>query len=158
VYESLKAEQNKPFEVVYISRDFVVEGGEEKYNNFFGTMPWLGIPYKDIDTMQMLSKEYSVTTVPKLIILDEAGKVNNIEAVTLVRKKGAAAYPFKCNHKQWAPAQLARLPKSLAGAHEHTLKYVKFRSYECYTCEKSCLGASYNCRECDVDINPACVM
>ncbi|KAI9109162.1 hypothetical protein K1719_019785 [Acacia pycnantha] len=90
IYEELR---NKVpgFEVVYVSSDENLSAFEA----FYAHMPWLAIPFSDVDTKIALNKKFDVEAIPRLVILhpnkDEA-TVN--DGVELLNRYGVLAYPF----------------------------------------------------------------
>ncbi|KAL2633611.1 hypothetical protein R1flu_005090 [Riccia fluitans] len=88
VYEQLK-DEGKHFEVVFVSWD----RGEEEFKEYFGTMPWLALPFGD-KGKKALEKVYDVDGIPNLVILDSDGKVQQEDAVGIISEFKAEAYPF----------------------------------------------------------------
>lgn len=66
--ENLKS---KGLEVVFVSSD----GDDESFGEYFGGMPWLALPYSERELQLTLSKKFSVSGIPAVIILGEDGKV-----------------------------------------------------------------------------------
>jgi nucleoredoxin len=71
-YNTLK-EQGKDFEVVFVSSD----KDQSQFDEYFGEMPWLALPYPDRSRKNKLSKLFGVQGIPSLVILDSDGKVIN---------------------------------------------------------------------------------
>eukprot|EP01105_Mastigella_eilhardi_P025641 TRINITY_DN7038_c0_g1_i1.p1 TRINITY_DN7038_c0_g1~~TRINITY_DN7038_c0_g1_i1.p1 ORF type:complete len:475 (-),score=139.69 TRINITY_DN7038_c0_g1_i1:84-1508(-) len=69
-YNQLKAD-GKQFEVVFVSSD----RDEESFKEYYGQMPWLAVPFADRKTKMVCSKEFDVTGIPTLVILDGEGKL-----------------------------------------------------------------------------------
>merc|ERR1711998_454231 len=59
----------KKFEIVFASSD----RDEAAFNDYFGEMPWLAVPYSDRDRKEALSKKFKVQGIPTLVILDKEG-------------------------------------------------------------------------------------
>jgi len=72
-YNDLKA-AGKKLEIIFVSRD----NTKEEFDGYFGTMPWLALPYGSESVVNELSSLYEVEGIPTLVILDGAtGKVTN---------------------------------------------------------------------------------
>jgi nucleoredoxin len=56
----------KKFEVMYLSCD----RSEEQFNEYFGTMPWMAMPFTDRKKNQQLSGHFDVSGIPALVILN----------------------------------------------------------------------------------------
>ncbi|KAL5552876.1 hypothetical protein UlMin_040277 [Ulmus minor] len=78
------------FEVVFISSD----RDDESFNEYFSKMPWLAIPFSDLDTRKRLKDLFKVRGIPNLVILDANGKVSTEQGTRFVREYGVDAYPF----------------------------------------------------------------
>ncbi|XP_012936740.1 nucleoredoxin [Aplysia californica] len=64
-YTSL-TEQGKAFEIVFVSSDR--EEGEAQ--SYYDSMPWLMLPFGERDRKNDLSKKYSVSGIPTLVLVD----------------------------------------------------------------------------------------
>jgi len=78
-YEALKA-RGDDFEVVFVSAD----RSEKAFADYFGTMPWLAVPFDDRDREQELSALFEVEGIPTLCIIGPDGKVSNADGVQAV--------------------------------------------------------------------------
>lgn len=88
VYEPLASKSD--FEVIFISSD----RDENSFKEYFSKMPWLSIPFADLETKKSLKKLFNVNGIPHLVVLDAKGKVSTEEGVDLVVEYGVDAYPF----------------------------------------------------------------
>ncbi|XP_077236420.1 putative nucleoredoxin 1 [Tasmannia lanceolata] len=88
VYQELSPKGD--IEVVFISRD----KDEESFRGYFAKMPWLAIPFSDSEICDGLRKLFKVTGIPRLVILDEKGKVLNDNAIEIIKEYGASGYSF----------------------------------------------------------------
>jgi len=70
------------FEIVFVSSD----KNESSFQDYFGEMPWLALPFADRDAKAQLSKKFKVSGIPALIILDEAGELINKEGRSVVMR------------------------------------------------------------------------
>ncbi|XP_031123662.1 probable nucleoredoxin 1 [Ipomoea triloba] len=78
------------FEVVFVSSD----KDEASFHSYFEKMPWLAVPFSDVETRKTLKQTFKVRAIPHLVILDETGKVSSGEGIRLVKHFGAEGYPF----------------------------------------------------------------
>ncbi|KAL7678112.1 hypothetical protein ACOME3_004340 [Neoechinorhynchus agilis] len=62
-YESYH--ESKSFEIIFISAD----QGKKQFENYFDSMPWLALDFESESKDNILS-EYSVNSIPRLIIID----------------------------------------------------------------------------------------
>lgn len=93
IYEELKS--NVPnFEIVYVSSDEDLEA----FNGFYHeNMPWLAIPFSDLETKKALNRKYDVEGIPCLVMLqpdDTKGEATLRDGVELIYRYGIQAYPF----------------------------------------------------------------
>ncbi|XP_013403357.1 nucleoredoxin [Lingula anatina] len=102
-YKKLKA-ANKNFEIVFASSD----REEDKFKEYFATMPWLAIPFKDVRATK-LNKTFGIEGIPSLIILDEDNKVIN--------KNGRSAIASDPEGKDfpWKPKPIEEMTESSVG-------------------------------------------
>ena len=85
--------KSKDLEIVFASSD----RDEAAFNEYFGEMPWLALPYADRATKEKLSKKYKVSGIPTLVILDaKTGEVITTKARAQVSKDSKAEqFPWK---------------------------------------------------------------
>jgi nucleoredoxin len=88
VYEQLSSETN--FEVVFISSD----RDEKSFTEYFSKMPWLSVPYSDLENRKRIKELFKVRGIPNLVFLDGTGAVGSDQGVRLIREHGVEAYPF----------------------------------------------------------------
>ncbi|GMJ07026.1 nucleoredoxin 1 [Hibiscus trionum] len=88
VYEQLKSNGCK-FEIVLVSSDEDLGA----FNGYRETMPWLSIPYSDLETKKALNRQFDVEGIPCLIILQPDGSALH-DGVELIYKYGVEAFPF----------------------------------------------------------------
>lgn len=60
------------FEVVFCSFDSSVADFEE----YYGSMPWLAIPFEEKSLRNELANKYGVEGIPSLLLFDESGVYN----------------------------------------------------------------------------------
>jgi nucleoredoxin len=81
--------ESKRFEVVFVSWD----REKKEFQEYFKTMPWLAVDYDQAQIRTALNSKYSVTGIPKLLIVDEAGNVlDSTYARVEVEKSNEAQY------------------------------------------------------------------
>ncbi|XP_048322845.2 probable nucleoredoxin 1 [Ziziphus jujuba] len=88
LYEEVASKGN--FEVVFISSD----RDDESFKNYLSEMPWLAIPFSDLDTRKRLKELFKVRGIPNLVIFDENGHVSTEKGTRIVTEYGVDAYPF----------------------------------------------------------------
>ncbi|KAK4481383.1 hypothetical protein RD792_012271 [Penstemon davidsonii] len=91
-YEQLK-NYDPGFEVVFVSSDEDLDS----FNNYRASMPWLSIPFSDLDTKQALNRRFDIESMPCLIILqpNDIHEDSTIQdGVDLISRYGIQAYPF----------------------------------------------------------------
>jgi len=66
IYAGLK--ENKDFEVIFVSSD----RDEASFKDYFGSMPWLALPFDERKLKAKLSGKFKVQGIPTLVILDPA--------------------------------------------------------------------------------------
>jgi len=102
------ADLGKPFEVVFVSGDR--DAGQ--FDEYFGEMPWLAIPYTDKARIEGLNKLFNVEGIPSLIIVGADGKVVNPNA------RGALESDPECAAYPWAPQPVVDLDEGPDGINE----------------------------------------
>lgn len=86
----------KQFEIVFVSSD----KDEPAFNEYFGEMPWLALPFSQRDLKGKLSKKFKVQGIPTLVILDEEGRT-----ITTDGRSALADDPTGANFP-WRPPTL----------------------------------------------------
>ncbi|CAJ0928763.1 unnamed protein product, partial [Mesorhabditis belari] len=84
-YEKIVGEDNKDFEVVFVSRDREEEDLLEYFNEKQGE--WVTIPFGDQKIKELLDK-YEVQTIPALRVIKSNGEIVVNDARTEVQEKG----------------------------------------------------------------------
>lgn len=69
-YHSLKT-SGANFEIVFVSSD----KDQKQFNEYYGEMPWLSLPFDERDKKTELSRKYGVQGIPTLIVLDSNGNI-----------------------------------------------------------------------------------
>jgi len=93
-----KHAEAKGFEVVFVSSD----KDQSAFDDYYGDMPWLALPYEKRDEKDALSKKYKVQGIPSLIVLGPDGKVITKDGRSKVMEnfEDCAGFP-------WAPMSFA---------------------------------------------------
>ncbi|XP_071733094.1 probable nucleoredoxin 2 [Rutidosis leptorrhynchoides] len=92
VYEHIKAKYGSNFEIVFVSSDEDLNAFNEYYQLH---MPWLAIPFSDLETKKALNKMFDVEGIPCLIILQPNDNASVLhDGVELIYRYGVEAYPF----------------------------------------------------------------
>ena len=61
----------KGIAVVFVSSD----QDESQFNEYYGEMPWLALPFSERQTKATLSTKYGVQGIPTLVVLDGKGEL-----------------------------------------------------------------------------------
>jgi nucleoredoxin len=87
LYNELSATGDNKLEVVFCSGD----RDEATYNEYYGEMPWLALPFKDA-RLAGLAKKFDVRGVPRLIVINKAtGAIIEQNGVQKVMMEGPSA-------------------------------------------------------------------
>jgi nucleoredoxin len=90
-YNKLKAE-GKDFEIIFASSD----RDEEAFKEYFADMPWLALPFEDRDLKASLSKQFKVSGIPMLVLLNPDGTVITTEGRSEIGEDAEGAnFPWK---------------------------------------------------------------
>ncbi|EOY15115.1 hypothetical protein QUC31_000373 [Theobroma cacao] len=92
VYDQLKSNGSN-FEIVFVSSDEDLDA----FNNYRKSMPWLSIPFSDLETKKALNRKFEVEGIPCLIILqpeDNKDGATFYDGVELIYRYGVEAFPF----------------------------------------------------------------
>jgi len=64
--------KEKKIKIIFISFD----NDERSFNDYYKTMPWLALDYKERRKKEELSKKFNVTEIPKLVLFEgDSGKI-----------------------------------------------------------------------------------
>ncbi|MFQ6621682.1 hypothetical protein Gotur_001716 [Gossypium turneri] len=88
VYEQLKSNGSN-FEIIFVSSDEDLSA----FNSYRESMPWLSIPFSDLETKKALNRKFEVEGIPYLIILQPDGSTLH-DGVELIYRYGIEAFPF----------------------------------------------------------------
>jgi len=81
------------FEIVFVSSD----RDEKSFNDYYGEMPWMALPFSDRAQKQKLSAKFKVNGIPTFILLDNNGALINKNAREVVMSDPEG------NNYPWAP-------------------------------------------------------
>ncbi|KAL9395469.1 hypothetical protein Peur_009722 [Populus x canadensis] len=91
-YEHLKSKGSN-FEIVFVSSDEDLDA----FNNYRANMPWLSIPFSDLETKRALNSKFEIEAIPFLVILqpeDNKYEATIHDGVELLNRFGVQAFPF----------------------------------------------------------------
>ncbi len=70
LYEEYHNEKN--FQIIFISSD----SDQKSFNDYYKTMPWLALDYKEQRKREELLRKFNVTGIPKLVLIDgDSGEI-----------------------------------------------------------------------------------
>jgi len=130
-YEILVADR-KPFEIIFVSSD----RDETAFKEYYGTMPWMAVPFDDEPRREALNSMFEVEGIPTLVIVDyDTGKVITKEGRSAVGMDAkGAAFP-------WNPKPINELTRSAAGTLNDTAALIVFLGDVAGDDEKKVIGA-----------------
>ena len=73
---------NKQIEIIFVSSD----KSEAEFNEYFGTMPWLSIPFKD-EAIQNLKETFEIMGIPTFLVFNSEGKLIDSKARMTVENR-----------------------------------------------------------------------
>ncbi|KAK7310990.1 hypothetical protein RJT34_08824 [Clitoria ternatea] len=130
IYEELKRSVPDEFEVVYVSSDEDLDA----FSSFYGNMPWLAIPFSDLETKKALTRKYDVEGIPCLIMLQAHDSKEVRDGVELVYRYGVQAFPFSRQRLEQLQKEDSQkrenqtLPNLLANQHrDYVLSHTGFQ-------------------------------
>ncbi|KAJ0038032.1 hypothetical protein Pint_22962 [Pistacia integerrima] len=88
VYDELSSKSD--FEVVFVSNN----KNDEAFKGYFSIMPWLAIPFSDLETCDNLNELFKVRGISYLVILDENGKDLTDSGTEIIQEYGVEWTPF----------------------------------------------------------------
>ncbi|RVX16003.1 putative nucleoredoxin 2 [Vitis vinifera] len=91
-YEQLKS-CGAGFEIVFVSSD----EDSDAFDNFRACMPWLAVPFSDLETKKALNRKFDIEGIPCLVILqpnDNKDEATLHDGVELIYRYGVNAFPF----------------------------------------------------------------
>lgn len=71
LYNEAKDSGENELEIIFVSSDH----DQSSFDGYFGSMPWIAIPFEEDHIRSGLGAAYSVQGIPTLIVLDRHGKV-----------------------------------------------------------------------------------
>eukprot|EP00758_Cryptobia_borreli_P002429 Tbor_TRINITY_DN3024_c0_g1::TRINITY_DN3024_c0_g1_i1::g.17380::m.17380/K17609/NXN; nucleoredoxin len=86
-----KHHESKNFEIIYVSSDRT----ETEFEGYYASQPWTAIRFSDQAAKMQISKLFSVSGIPTLIVLDPQGNVITSNGRGMVMgDKDAAKFPW----------------------------------------------------------------
>uniref|UniRef100_A0A7N1A4B1 protein-disulfide reductase n=1 Tax=Kalanchoe fedtschenkoi TaxID=63787 RepID=A0A7N1A4B1_KALFE len=90
-YQQLKADHGDDIEIVFVSSDEDLNA----FNDYFSIMPWLAVPYSDLEVKKSLNRIFDVEGIPCLVILQPESYTDEVrDGVELIYRYGVQAFPF----------------------------------------------------------------
>ncbi|XP_058090870.1 probable nucleoredoxin 2 [Magnolia sinica] len=91
IYSQLK-ERGAQFEIVFVSSD----EDYDAFNSYRASMPWLTIPFSDLESKRALNNRFDIEGIPSLVVLQPDGNDDMAlrDGVELVYRYGVRAFPF----------------------------------------------------------------
>lgn len=157
IYKQIKAKESA-FEIIFASSD----RDQSAFNEYYSDMPWLALPFGD-ERKAFLSRKFKVKGIPCLVTIGADGKTVTTETRQLVAAYGADGFPFTEDHIKKLKEQIEETAKGWPEKlkhelHEHELIKVRKGSYFCDGCNDPGHSWSFNCEECDFDLDPKCAL
>lgn len=91
-YEELR-NSGSSFEIVFVSSDEDLDA----FNTYHACMPWLAIPFSDLQTKKSLNRKFDIEGIPCLVVLqpdDDKDDATLHDGVELIYRYGIKAFPF----------------------------------------------------------------
>lgn len=157
VYNEIKAKENA-FEIIFVSSD----RDQSSFDEYYSDMPWLALPFGD-ERKSILSRKFKVRGIPCLVAIGPDGKTITTETRHLVAAHGADAFPFTEDHIKNLKEKIDEMAKGWPEKvkhelHEHELVKTRREGYYCDGCNNPGQSWSFNCEECDFDLDPKCAL
>jgi nucleoredoxin len=75
LYQEYHDEKN--LKIIFISSDH----DQKSFNDYYRTMPWLALDYKERRKREELFRKFNVTSIPKLVLIDgDSGEIISTNA------------------------------------------------------------------------------
>ncbi|KAL9673405.1 hypothetical protein QQ045_029662 [Rhodiola kirilowii] len=89
-YQQLK-DNGADIEIIIVSSDEDLNA----FNSYFSVMPWLAIPFSDLEAKKSLNRSFDVEGIPCLVMLQPEGYTDEVrDGVELIYRHGVHAFPF----------------------------------------------------------------
>ena len=72
----------KQIEIIFVTSD----KSEAEFNEYFGSMPWLSIPFKD-EAINNLKESFEIMGIPTFLVFNSEGKLIDDKARTTVENR-----------------------------------------------------------------------
>ena len=83
--------QGKSFEVVFVSAD----NDDASFASYYGTMPWLAVPFAERDLEAKLSARFECNGIPHLVLLNgKTGEIITDEGTSVIQDHRDAGFPY----------------------------------------------------------------
>ncbi|CAN0847952.1 Probable nucleoredoxin 2 [Linum grandiflorum] len=94
-YQQLKTTNGSNFEIVFVSCD----EDSDAFNSYRAGMPWLSLPFSDLEAKKSLTSKFEIEGIPCLVVLQPASDGKYVDSgirngVELMYRFGVNAFPF----------------------------------------------------------------
>lgn len=79
-YDQIKEDGALDLEIVFVSSD----SDQGSFDEYYGSMPWVSLPFNRSDLAQALGQKYGVRGIPSLIVLDAGGDIKDADGRSTV--------------------------------------------------------------------------
>ena len=109
-YDKMLGDPAKPFEVIFVSGD----RDEAGFKEYFGSMPWLAVPFDDEKRRDALNEYFGVQGIPHFVMLTPELKMINPNA------RGSVMSDPTCEEFPWRPKLVTDVDEDCEGINETT--------------------------------------
>ena len=109
-YDKMLGDQTKPFEVIFVSGD----RDEAGFKEYFGSMPWLAVPFDDEKRRDALNEYFGVQGIPHFVMLTSELKMINPNA------RGSVMSDPTCEEFPWRPKLVTDVDEDCEGINDTT--------------------------------------
>jgi len=102
-YDKMLGDPAKPFEVIFVSGD----RDEAGFKEYFGSMPWLAVPFDDEKRRDALNEYFGVQGIPHFVMLTPDLKMINPNA------RGSVMSDPACEEFPWRPKLVTDVDEAL---------------------------------------------
>ena len=104
-YDKMLGDPAKPFEVIFVSGD----KDEAGFKEYFGSMPWLAVPFEDQSRREALNEYFGVQGIPHFAMLTGDLKMINGNA------RGSVMSDPECAEFPWRPKLVTDVDEDCEG-------------------------------------------
>ena len=107
-YDKMLGDPGKPFEVIFVSGD----KDEAGFKEYFGSMPWLAVPFEDQSRREALNEYFGVQGIPHFAMLTGDLKMINGNA------RGSVMSDPECAEFPWRPKLVTDVDEDCEGVND----------------------------------------